>query len=168
MPDPFERNDDGVSTPRERPFSARLFKVQPRLVPMALAWASPVLLLVVAGATHYMTGLRLDGESEPATAWRIGMIIVALAPWSLVFVLPVAQRRHLTNPEPFYGYCRAATVVIGVVYPVLWISGWMAGPGDAMGRSAVIFLAMLMFGTAAALYPWAARLNHAAWLQARR
>lgn len=168
MSDPFgivhdDHQDDG------RSFAERLVKVQPRLVPIVLAWLAPVLLLVIGGVAAYMTVLRGIGADQSGLAvWSTAWIVTATAPWVAVCLLPVVQRRHLTVPGPFFMYCRWVSILIAVAFPVLWVALWVLGPGDPMGRSAVIFATVGLFTTASALYPWAARLNHAAWLRAQQ
>lgn len=166
-PNPFERIDEGPSDPDGPSPTDRLFRTQPRLVPMALVWLGPLVLVVIAVSTHSMLNMRLKDVAEPATLWRLAMVLVALAPYVLVLLLPIVQRRHLTSPLPFYTYCRRVSLIIAIAYPVLWVTGWLVGPGGASGRSAAIFVTALMFGSVAALLPWAARLNHAAWLRVR-
>jgi hypothetical protein len=147
-------------------FAEKLFRTQPRLVPMALVWLSPLLILAVGGATSLMARLLpSDATASGSGAWAAFVIVVACAPWVAVCLLPVIQRRHLHNPGPFYRFCRWTSIAIATVFPVLWITGWAVAKVGPMERSSLLWAIILMYTLAAALFPIAARLNHAAWLR---
>ena len=163
--DIFKVHEDDWRGHDEPALFERLFAARPRLVPKTMVWLMPVLALTMVWVTSSITGRRLADVSETETGWRVAMMLITLAPWMILCALPVVQRRHLTNPHPFYTFCRWATFSLAVVIPVLLIAGWMLGPGSPWTRGAPAFFTILMYTIVMALYPVAARHNHAAWLR---
>lgn len=168
MPDDiFKAHTDDWRAPDDSSAAARIFKAQPRLVPLAAAWLTPLAMLLFAGIAVSISGARLDQANEAGGVWSVMMVAAALTPWIPYGLLPLVQRRHLTHPEPFYRYCRWASIVTATAVPALLIVVWAVGPGNTWGRGAPVILTMVLYCFAMALYPQAARLNHAEWLRAQ-
>lgn len=147
--------------------AARLFKAQPRLVPLAVVWLTPLAMLLVAWLAVFISGARLDQANEAGGLWRVVMVLAALTPWVPYGLLPLVQRQHLTRPERFYRYCRWASVATATVAPALLLVVWAVGPGSMWGSGTAVLFTMVLYCFVMALYPQAARRNHAAWLQAQ-
>lgn len=134
---------------------------------MAVVWLTAVGMLVTACVSIFTTGARLDGTETSGDSWRIVMVLVTLVPWLPYGALPLVQRRHLTRPQPFYAYCRWASILTATAGPVLLVTTWALGPGTMWGMETSVLFAMVLYCFVFALYPYAARRNHAAWLRAQ-
>lgn len=174
MDDPFARPHDerpvGKHYLPESSYQPTLpdkaFQTRPRLVPMGLVAVAPIYTLMAAIFVSQVVNQRLKDVDESGLAWQVGMTVLAVLPGIAVCLMPLVQRRHLTHPEPFYTYCRRVTLAIAVGYPPLSIIAWTLGPADPVHHVFLLYSILGMYVTVMSLLPWAARLNHAAWLRA--
>lgn len=174
MNDPFER-------PHEEPPAGnlylpdgayqqtkldKLFQSRARLVPLGLVAIAPIYTLAAVFFIDQVVSRLLKDMDESLFTWQLGMTLLAVIPGVAVCVMPLVQRRHLTQPEPFYTYCRRVTIATAAGYPPLAIIAWLMVPADPDGYALLLYTVLGTYVTLMSLFPWAARLNHAAWLRA--